>query len=524
MRSFLLPIGIRGRVLPVPALVMVLVIVTTTTFVAGFTSTDTASRTRTASTVASISSSTALFLGPPKIDEWKVLKSGAVRGTVSNHPELPDGYEITTSPLDTDTPRDNAVVVTLSGSKYRLLTGVGGSGSGSGSEKTKTKPKAKPKARAIAKAKAKPAPPPKPKAKPKPVKKAAAKTKATTTTTSSSSNTNDDDDFDYNLNGKVVGGKGNTRYLLVGTQIRSSSKRSQIYYAYEADAKASEGVNLPKPGGNRLTVKLASNRERLRTESQNYDRVFSKGRVAFSLQGSGSCYVKKVALLENAVVDSSAYTKGIPKGSSALVLESGDKNLRTVCSESGGGLRNSALRRAAVSICQCVEAMHSSGLVWTDLKAENFVLQQNGGGGNDATVKGIDLESAVAVRSAPEDYSPEACPPEFAAAEKANRGYDFQCLKNYDTWSIGMIFYELSTGSNYFRGKSEDAITRLLATPEQLLDTETGRVKGLEAVPDANMRDLVDKCLDIDPKKRPSIGQILLHPYFLTTGLGPFTF
>eukprot|EP00536_Pseudo-nitzschia_multiseries_P003528 jgi/Psemu1/186065/e_gw1.55.11.1 len=432
------------------------------------------SRTLTSTSTTS-TSTTQLFLGPPKIDEWEILRSGAVRGTVSNHPELPDGYEITTSPLDvgpSTTIKDNAVVTTLSGSKYRLLKGAA--------------------AAAAAPKKGAPKPAAAPKAAPAAAAPAASK-------------------VNYNLNGKVVGGKGTTRYLLVGNQIRSSSKRSQIFYAYEANGEDDT------PVGNRLTVKLTNNRERLSGESKIYDRVFSKGRVAFSLMGSGSCFVRKVAFLES--TDASPATRGIPKGSSALVLESGDRNLRTYAAESKGGLTGSTLRRAAVGVCRCVEAMHSSGLVWTDLKAENFVLF----GGNQEEVRGIDLESAVAVKSAPEDYSPEACPPEFAAAEAANRGYEFQCLKNYDSWSLGMLLFELSTGTNYFRGKSEDSITRILANKD-LVDETTGKVKGLDAIPDKNLRDLVDQCLSIDPNKRPSIGQILLHPYFLTTGLGPLSF
>ena len=364
--------------------------------------------------------------------------------------------------------------------------------------KAKAKPKPKPRAAKPAPvAKAKPKPTPKAKPAPKAAVKQAPKAKAAPA-------------VDYNLNGKVVGGKGKCAYLLVGTQIRSSSKRSQIFYAYEAD---SDGVT---PTGPRLTVKLANSRERLAAESRNYDRVFSRGRVAFSLQGSASCFVKKVALIENA--DDSPLTKGIPRGSSALVLESGDQNLRTRALESGGGLKGGDLRKAAVNVCRCVESMHSSGLVWTDLKAENFVVLAGSG-----EVRGIDLESAVDVRSAPADYSPEACPPEFAAAEKANRGYEFECLKNYDTWSLGMLLYELATGNNYFMGKSEDLITRNLATLV-LVDESTGRVKGIDAIPDKNLQDLVDQCLSVDPGKRPSIGQILLHPYFLTTGFGPITF
>jgi serine/threonine protein kinase len=161
-------------------------------------------------------------------------------------------------------------------------------------------------------------------------------------------------------------------------------------------------------------------------------------------------------------------------------------------------------------------------VVWSDLKAENFVLI---GSSNEKEVKGIDLESAVPIKLPPEDYSPEACPPEFASMEKAGVGYEFQCQKNYDIWSLGMLFYELAVGRNYFAGQSEGNMLNQLANQDKIADrNDPATVSGLEAIGDDRYRDLVRSCLSIDPKKRPSIGQILLHPYFLTTGLGPLTF
>lgn len=459
------------------------------------------------------SSNSRLCAKIPKIDEWEVLKSGAVRGTISNHPTLPDGYEITTSPLDETQSKlqNNAMVVTSSGSKYRLLNrvtpkekpAIGGSvfgGKRAGDKKSNNKKDPAPEPPKKKQQQQKPPKVVSQKTKPQPKKKVAPVVAAAPA-------------VNYDLNGKVVG-SGKDNYLLVGNLIRSSSKRSQIYYAYKADGK--DGTT---PTGSKLTVKLTNSLDRLTRENKNYNRVFSNGRVAFSLEGSNSCFMKKVGFIPT--VDESPNTKGVPKGSSALVLESGDKNLRTFLSESKGGLDGRDLRKASVNICRCVEAMHSSGLVWTDLKAENFVLV--GEGGDDGyVVKGIDLESAVPVGNSPEDYSPEASPPEFAAAEKAGAGYEFECRKNYDVWSLGMLFYELAVGRNYFRGKSEDAILNVLGNVDSI--TEDGTVKGLEAIEDENFRDLVKSCLSIDSKKRPSILQILLHPYFLSTGFGPLAF
>jgi hypothetical protein len=50
-------------------------------------------------------------------------------------------------------------------------------------------------------------------------------------------------------------------------------------------------------------------------------------------------------------------------------------------------------------------------LVWTDLKAENFVVMQDFSNGEKVHPKGIDLESAMPYWDNPVDYSPESCPP-----------------------------------------------------------------------------------------------------------------
>jgi len=133
----------------------------------------------------------------------------------------------------------------------------------------------------------------------------------------------------------------------------------------------------------------------------------------------------------------------------------------------------------------------------------------------DGKIKGIDLESAMPVRDNPVDYSPEATPPEFAKAFLAGEGPYFVLDYNYDLWSLGMMLYELATGSGYFDGKSPLVITRLLQKEPEI---------ELDAVEDSKLRDLIGQCLQLNSKKRPNILQVLLHPYFLTTGIGPISF
>lgn len=142
------------------------------------------------------------------------------------------------------------------------------------------------------------------------------------------------------------------------------------------------------------------------------------------------------------------------------------------------------------------------------MKSENFIVTKDG------QVKGIDLESAMPVRDNPVDYSPEATPPEFAKAFLAGDGPYFVLDQSYDTWSFGMLLYELAVGRGYWEGKSPVQITKALrAEPE--IDLEDLDI-------DTNLKDLISICLDLNPRKRPNTVKVLLHPYFVTTGIGPF--
>lgn len=393
----------------------------------------------------------------PLINEWEVKRNGAVTGTVRNHPSIPDGDTITTSPLAEDLTklRDNQLVSTKTGSKYRL----GRSSVPINRVKAATPIKSQPQKTAK--------------------KEVSAATKQ-----------------EYNLNGKSIG---NGKYLLSGQKLKSTSIRSEIYYAFKADKNGS-------PTGPRLTVKLSSGIETLKRENEIYNKVTG----GFFYRDN---FVRKLDYLPDAQGN-----RGFAKNCGALVLESGERTLRALCdARKNQGLEGKAMRQAAVSLVQCIQAMQSYGLVWTDLKAENFVVVSDSlGEGSIEGIKAIDLESAVPAGEAPLDYSPEACPPEFAQAIARGEGSDFIVDYEYDSWSYGMLLYELAVGKSYWKGKQDNAITRILKEPGFEVD--------VSAVEDDSLRDLISKCLQTNPKKRLRITQILFHPYFLTTGIGPISF
>lgn len=492
--------------------------------------------------------------GPPIISSWRYESSkGTISGVVSNHPTIPDGERITTSAVKNPAGvNQNVIVQTKSGSKYKLSS-VASGGLIPAVEAKKSKGKeaaAKKEAAAAAAAEKKRLAEEKKAAadaartaaaeakkaasvakKPAPQKAISPKKKAPPTPKAAPKKTAPDTQQQvspaalrklakstFSLTGTTVGANG--KYLLAGKPRQSTGRSAKIWTAYLADP------NMPDvPAGfdnigdeskvTPLTIKLSPDIERLALENTNYNKVQSG---LFSGR-----FVKKMEYILGVPCNNRALDGQV----SALVIESGQYDLKALlAARNGQPLRGRALRDAASSAGQCIQAVHSSNLVWTDLKTENFVVvnndnfnkevQDSNGSMGLPGVKGIDLESVIAKGGNPIDYSPEACPPEFAKAYMGGYGEDFVLDYSYDMWSLGMMLYELTTGQPYFDQKSPSIVTKLLCAESFKTD--------VSAVPDGRLRDLIGSCLSVEPGKRPDITGFLLHPYFITTGFGPFSF
>lgn len=465
-----------------------------------------------------------LQAGPPIISRWEYDSSkGVISGVVNNHPTIKDGDRITTSPIKSDQSgiNENLVVQTKSGSKYRLSNAARGASipavvesqkkareAAAASKNSQQKQVAKAPSRkiqpAVAAAAAAAAVKPKPAAKPSSQQVAPSQLLRLAKST-------------FSLTGTTVGKNG--KYLLAGKPKQSSGRQAKIWEAYESDPKQPgipsgyDGTDASISKVTRVTIKLSPDIDRMRLENSNYDKVQS-------------------GLFMGRFVNKKEYTPAVPSSDrkidgqfTALVIEAGEYDLKALLSaRKGMPLRGRALRDAASSAGQCIQAVHSSNLVWTDLKTENFIVIGNDNLNEEVNdvdgkmglpgVKGIDLESVIPVRNNPIDYTPEAAPPEFARALLAGEAREFVLDYSYDMWSLGMMMYELSTGSPYFKKGSN--VAKIVCSDDFKVDVSN--------VPDAKLRGLIENCLSLDQRKRPDITGFLLHPYFITTGFGPFSF
>ncbi|KAG7336785.1 protein kinase domain containing protein [Nitzschia inconspicua] len=134
------------------------------------------------------------------------------------------------------------------------------------------------------------------------------------------------------------------------------------------------------------------------------------------------------------------------KGQAALVMELGSQDLKSYI-EKNGPLTGETLRQAVVQTARTVKAYHAQEMVWTELKSTNFVIQPKGA--MNFSLKAIDLESAVRKGENPIDYSVEAIPPEFAEAYMYGREPEMEIHKSFDIFSLGLLWYEMATGSNF---------------------------------------------------------------------------
>ncbi|KAF3453465.1 hypothetical protein FNV43_RR03905 [Rhamnella rubrinervis] len=164
--------------------------------------------------------------------------------------------------------------------------------------------------------------------------------------------------------------------------------------------------------------------------------------------------------------------------------------------------------RAAASICRSivnvVNICHFMGVMHRDLKPENFLLSSKE---ESALLKATDFGLSVYIEEG-KVYRDIVGSAYYVAPEVLKRRYG----KEIDIWSAGVILYILLSGVPPFWAETEKGIFDAILQGEIDFDSSPWPTISSSA------KDLVQKMLTQDPKKRITSAQVLEHPWIVEGG------
>ncbi|MBZ3889912.1 Sperm motility kinase 2B [Sciurus carolinensis] len=167
-----------------------------------------------------------------------------------------------------------------------------------------------------------------------------------------------------------------------------------------------------------------------------------------------------------------------------------------------GGMQEEEARRLFKQLACAIGYCHEKGIMHQDLKPENIMVDAKG------NIKLIDFGLST----------------KFMAERKLNRFWDTLAYlapkiilqKEYkgstvDVWNLGVILYFMLTGRHPF----------LQSTSRQLLKQIVPRRYHIPHHVPTQARRLIHKILNFNPKRRPTVDQILQHPWLRQSEYSP---
>ncbi|EAX85159.1 AGC family protein kinase [Trichomonas vaginalis G3] len=155
------------------------------------------------------------------------------------------------------------------------------------------------------------------------------------------------------------------------------------------------------------------------------------------------------------------------------------------------------LRNYIYDVVTCVKTCHDNNISISDFTLSNFLIDENG------KIK-INFLSLKHIVQEQEENAPARfktmnyfLPPEVIEQSE----YDEMCS---DIWSLGCILYFMASKSLPFNSKDMKSLK------DQIKKCEYNN----EKVEDLNLREVISRCLKIDPNSRTTVGNLLKMKYF----------
>jgi serine/threonine protein kinase len=214
-----------------------------------------------------------------------------------------------------------------------------------------------------------------------------------------------------------------------------------------------------------------------------------------------------------------------------IVMPFADRNMyMSMKHERFAGKNMEEVKHVFVHISQCVHHLHQKGLIHGDIKTLNIMRC-------DSIWKLIDLDGSCRIgefMKANKCSTAYSAPEALCAIEDGKiivRSSEYNSTNSrcellvahpsYDVWSLGCILYQLCNSQvrALFEGGRDDS---LRDTDDIEDDNTLGALhrwdpylkkRKLDMITDSSSRNLISQMLNKDPSKRPTISQILNHPF-----------